>query len=249
MRKEDSSAIHIEIKQQISSTVFWYKTGEKGRKVRGGAYKEIPRFSPSPCALHLPHFTLLIKARILHKEEEPVMKNHSIKLCVVITALLCISGLSAGAGEDRPDTLFRHPDGFYSIEIPAGWSRSQGIMNIWEFKEPKKGSEGTFQKNIKIVAARMASGMTLDSYIDSSVLAWKDIWKVLKKEDVIVSGNKAKLLTIDQTVPGLKTRIAKYFVEKDGFIYIISCSAEEKDFEATLPLFRKTVGTFTISKK
>jgi hypothetical protein len=178
-----------------------------------------------------------------------VMKIDIIKLCVVITAMLLVSGLSARAGEDRPDKLFKHPDGFYSVEIPPGWSRGQGIMNIWEFKEPKKGSEGAFQKNIKIVAAQMASGMTLDSYIESSVLAWKDIWKVLKKEDVTVSGSKAKLLTIDQTVPGQKTRIAKYFIEKGGFIYIISCSADEKDFEASLPLFRKTVGTFTILKK
>jgi len=175
------------------------------------------------------------------------MKNHTIMLCLVLTALLLKSGLPAGGSGSG--NVFRHPDGFYSIEIPAGWSRGQGIMNIWEFKEPKKGRESTFQKNIKIVAAQMADGITLDSYIESSVLAWKDIWKVLKKEDVTVSGSKAKLLTIDQTVPGMKTRIAKYFIEKNGYIYIISCSAEEKDFEASFPLFRKTVGTFTIMKK
>lgn len=176
-------------------------------------------------------------------------RTFTFAFLTALIALLFASGFSAGADESSKGTEYKDPDGFFSITVPAGWTSGTGIMNIKEFKAPKKSDEEAFQNNIKVVAAKMASGITLDSYIENSVTVYSDIWKIQKKEDVTVNGVKAKRFLLDQTIPGQKTRIAKYFIEKDGCIYVISCAAELKDFNAALPIFEKAVGTFTILTK
>jgi len=183
------------------------------------------------------------------RKDETMKKNLIYTFITGLMAFLFISGFSVQAGESFPGTEYSDPDGFFSITVPAGWTSGTGIMNIKEFKAPKKSDEEAFQNNIKVVAAKMASGMTRDRYIENSATVYMDIWKIHKREDVTVNGVKAKRILLDQTIPGQTTRVAKYFIEKDGYIYILSCAAELKNFEAELPLFEKVVGTFTILKK
>lgn len=175
--------------------------------------------------------------------------NRIFTFFAALAALFFISGFYVNAEETSAGTVYKDPDGSFSITVPAGWTPVTGIMNIKEFRAPAKSDEETFQKNIKVVTAKMVSGITLDSYIQNSITVYRDIWKIRKKEDVTVKGIKAKRLLLDQTIPGQKTCVAKYFIEKDGYIYILSCAAEAEDFKDALPIFEKAVGTFTILRK
>lgn len=133
----------------------------------------------------------------------------------------------------------------YSLSLPAGWAVEPGMLMA--ATSPLTGPEDPFRESIKVVAADLQRGVTLETYLQNSLDAWKTIWKVQGRQALKVGGQPAVRLVIDQTLGTTKTRLLKTFVAHGGKIYVVTCAAEPSAFEQYLPQFVRAVESLAFS--
>jgi hypothetical protein len=133
----------------------------------------------------------------------------------------------------------------YKLSLPAGWAVAPGM--IMAATSPLTGPADKFQESIKVVAADLQAGVTLEAYLQNSLDAWKAIWKVQSRETVQVGGQPGVRLVIDQTLNQNKTRLVKTFVTHGGKVYVVTCAAEPARFKQYQPLFDRALASLAFS--
>jgi hypothetical protein len=108
---------------------------------------------------------------------------------------------------------------------------------------PAEGPKDTFRETVKVVAADLQAGVTLDRYVEGSCAAWKSIWKIRESSKTTLAGERARRLVIDQTIGPATSRLLKVFVAHAGKIYIVTCATEPAKFKAYAPRFDAVVAS------
>jgi hypothetical protein len=168
------------------------------------------------------------------------MKHHYFWIPLILVGAILLTCSAALARKVR-GAVYTHPDKLFSIEVPQGWSVGHDALKITVLSK-RRGSG--FQDRIKVVAAPLAAGMTLDRYIENSLLTYKDAWTVEKREKVTIGGVDARKYVIEQKLPTLTTRNLKCFLVKKEHIFVITCEAEPSAFKSSLPVFEEVLATF-----
>jgi hypothetical protein len=130
----------------------------------------------------------------------------------------------------------------YAVRLPASWAIAPGMLMA--ATSPLEGPQDRYQETIKVVAADLQPGMTLDSYVKNSLSAWKAIWTVKETQPVTVGGAPGVRLVIDQTMGQARTRLLKTFVGHSGKVYVITCAAEPARFQAYRGAFDQAIESF-----
>lgn len=135
----------------------------------------------------------------------------------------------------------------YRLEVPSSWKVTPGW--IMAATSPLDGPGDTYQEAVKVVAADLQPGLTLEKYVDQSLGTWKNIWTSRERKRIALGGETAFRLVIDQHLGAIRTRVLKTFVAHQGKVFVITCSAEPGRFQAYLPRFSGITQSFRFVAK
>ncbi|MFN3431279.1 MAG: hypothetical protein ACK46X_15155 [Candidatus Sericytochromatia bacterium] len=158
----------------------------------------------------------------------------------LIALVVAVSAVAAPATQPYADETLG-----YAVRLPATWAIAPGMLMA--ATSPLEGPQDRFQESIKVVAADLQPGMTLDGYVKNSLTAWKAIWTVRETRPVTVGGAPGVRLVIDQAMGQAKTRLLKTFVGHGGKVYVITCAAEPARFKAYEGAFDGALESFSFT--
>lgn len=161
-------------------------------------------------------------------------------------ALALVLLLAAWSGPAAASEPYRDARGRFAVAVPGGWAAGPdaAMPAITVLESPAEGPKDPFREHVKIVAAELSPGLTLDGYVENSKAAYQAIWKVHADTPTTVAGVPARRLVLDQTLGPAKTRLLKVFLVAGEQIFVITGAAEPQAFTRTLPAFEAVVASF-----
>lgn len=177
------------------------------------------------------------------------MKRTAILLSLVVCLTWLTAGFSACSKTDEPGLFVSYSAGF-SIKYPTDWTvyaSPDNWMPAVEGESPEESSDDEFSEFIAVDVIELSSKMSLDEYYrkyHEELVAETVSFEEYEVGEVKIGGKKAKYLLYDKEMPEAYWRILAYvFVRKDR-AYVISCAAENRQFERNMDLFREVAHTF-----
>jgi len=103
------------------------------------------------------------------------------------------------------------------------------------------------QESLKAVAVEMLIADDLAEYVETSLGAYKSIWKIEQRGEVMLAGKKGVRLVILQTIGSATTRLLKYFValpQKQALV--MTFAAPPDAFAARLAAYEALAGSLRL---
>lgn len=142
------------------------------------------------------------------------------------------------AGDMSP-TLIADP-GYCELTVPAGWQgvTGRGVIPMLTLTGPvAHGTVARFQ----VVTVEPSPGVTLDSYVQGSVQAYRRSWQLEAEATASVAGAEARRLELVQITPAGTVRVLKYFVAHQGRLLVLTGTAAPEQFARARSTFEAMV--------
>ena len=171
-------------------------------------------------------------------------------LLLLSTCLMLLTEAFASCSKTEEPGLFVSYSAGFSIKYPTDWtiySSPDNWIPAVEGESPEESSDDEFSEFIAVDVIELSSKMSLDEYYrkyHEELVAETVSFEEHEVGEVKIGGKKAKYLLYDKEMPEAYWRILAYvFVRKDR-AYVISCAAENRQFDRNMDLFREVAHTF-----
>ena len=142
--------------------------------------------------------------------------------------------------------------GTFSIEAPAGWTKTDttmmGFQTVMMMSE-QEGPGDNFRENINVVTEKTGS-TSFSNYMD---MTEKNIAKMLTNykekdiRDITVDGVPAKEIQYSHTMQGYNFDVNAVILIKNGIAYVITASVEEGKMRKWQSDIDKTIASFHVN--
>jgi hypothetical protein len=141
----------------------------------------------------------------------------------------------------------------FSVLLPRTWKREKesGPQNtIVLVKSVLKGQQDKFQENISLVVSNLAGEVALDAFFElnknEAIRLLKGMEDSVSEGEISLGRIKGRWLSFKAIQKGLVLKVLSASWIKGNRVYVLSCSAEAKEFFRYEPIFKKTLYSFRI---
>ncbi len=141
----------------------------------------------------------------------------------------------------------------FSILLPRGWQQGKFTPDtLIMAKAPLKGDKDKYQENINVNVTELpsdAKGVSLDTIFDlNKEELQRTVAEVydLRDGDIYAGFLPGKWMSFEGKAMGLSIKIITAIWLKNNRFYVVTCSAEVKDFPRYEPIFKKALHSVRI---
>lgn len=161
-----------------------------------------------------------------------------------VLLVLAVHVRTAAAQQGSQESLVEYRAPSFSLGIPGTWAVVADPIVAFSAAGP--GAVTWSRPTVKVVAAALRPGMTLNRYVANSKSAYASLWTVREEATSRLDSAAAIRLVLDQSLGPMITRVLKYYLVRSGRIYVVSLSCGREDFARHLPLFERVAHSFRI---
>lgn len=152
---------------------------------------------------------------------------------------------------EENDQLHADKEFDFSITLSSEWEIVQDAVPVVKLSANSqiKTSNGMPEANIKVVAAELEKGISLEQYYENSILAYAAMWNVLNESTLEQRDPPNKKVELIQSVGPQRTKVMKLFLQSDKKIFVVSCSAGIETYEKYRQKFEDILQSFKVISK
>ncbi|MFH2138663.1 MAG: hypothetical protein ABII88_09160 [Candidatus Omnitrophota bacterium] len=167
-------------------------------------------------------------------------------LVIYVIALIVLIGLN-GCTEPPEPGRYSSPGNLFSMKLPQGWQGRRTVGAMLTLENPDRKAV------IKIMVLRFPQDKTLKEYIQEAErddLYGKGIIEARGKAEIDEVKGFWEIKRDQQMIEGKVTYVKtlNYYLEKEGWIYIINFSADEETLTNCMPVVKDCVQSFRFKK-
>lgn len=142
---------------------------------------------------------------------------------------------TATTTESAQFTTYNNSTHRFQIQYPHNWEKDENIQGaVVMFKSPKESTDDTLQDNVNILTEDLqGENYTLQEYSDLSINNIKAYIlnaNIINESNITLNGQNAHLVIYTGTSNGLNLKWRQAWTIKNGTAYIITFTAQEKDY-------------------
>ena len=122
--------------------------------------------------------------------------------------------------------------------------QSPSAFALWAF-DSKVGDSG-FLTNVNVVAERVPSDVTLETYLELFAKQLPDQFRVVGQGIVPLDGYEAARYLLEFTLQGVQGEQIMYVIKSGNNVWAVTCSTGAGEFDRRLPIFEQSIRTFKV---
>jgi hypothetical protein len=172
-----------------------------------------------------------------------------MKFKIIRIFILLLLGMAPMTGLAQKN-MYKNPVKDFSIDFPEGWVYKDNVQGVDVIGlSPRKEFKDGYQDNICVTIEELSHKVSLNDYTAMSILnlnkSLKE-FKQLKTGKININGNETDWIIYTFHGGNMNIKVMLFLMVTETKAFVISCSAEEKDFDQYQKEFEQSSKSFRI---